>query len=90
MNQDGNNVLVNGLILYSIFIILGTQVQMKARMAYFFQPYLCLLIPNYIDSYKNTKAKTVLILLVSVLSILYPLITLSGTGYDPYYFIWGK
>lgn len=88
INAKGNNVLINATVLYFLFILLGTQIQMVARLASFFQPYVYILVPNILYEYQNPKEEAVFLVYVTVLSILYPLITLSGTGYDPYYFIW--
>lgn len=81
-------ITLNALFLYVLFTFLGLQSQMVARMATFVQPFVLILIPNILYYYKNKKEKYILVVIIIILAVLYPYITLKGTGYDPYYFIW--
>ncbi len=87
-NNKRNNILVNSLIFYVFFCILGLRTQMIQRFAEFFSPYVLILIPNIVSKVKDKHLKTVYFSVIIFLLVLYNYVTLSGTGYDPYYFIW--
>ena len=81
-----NIVLLNGTFLCLVFLILGIKIYMFTRFAYFFRPFACLLIPNLLSQFKDKNTKTLFIVIIAVFCVLYTHISLSGTGYDPYYF----
>lgn len=82
-----NTIILNGTIFYTLFSILGLKVQMIQRLAEFFSPYMLIMIPNIIFYIKDKKLRCLYSFIIIVFLILYNYITLSGTGYDPYYFI---
>ena len=84
------NVSLNALLLYAFLVIAGMQSQMVVRMATFMQPYTWILIPNLLIEYNNSRERQIIVMIVSILAVLYPVITLAGTGYDPYYTIWAS
>lgn len=81
------NVWINGIIFYTFFTILGLKVQMLQRIAEFFAPYALLMIPKIIYNIRDVKLKLIYIFLLVIICISYNYIVLSGTGYDPFYFI---
>lgn len=81
-----NIVLMNGTLLCLLFLLLGIKVYMFTRIVYFFRPFACLLVPNILSHYSDKKLRDIIIMVISIFCIIYTYITLSGTGYDPYYF----
>ncbi len=77
---------INALIFTIILGFCSMQVYMVMRMIYFFSPYILLLVPNILIQ-TSGKTRRLLTLIVAVLAIAYPLVVLSGTGYEPYQFI---
>lgn len=88
-NEPLNLVLLNGTFLCLMFLILGVRIYMLTRIAYFFRPFVCLLVPNILSYYSDKRIRNVFIVVIAVFCILYTQLTLSGTGYDPYYFYSG-
>lgn len=89
---DNNNikqrVWMNAAFYYALFNVLGTQIQMIQRLSEFFAPYILLLIPLIFYRMRNNELKAIYIMGFVTVLFLYNLMTLSGTGYDPYYFVW--
>lgn len=83
-------IWINSSIFYTFFSILGLNVQMIQRMSYFFLPYVLMLIPTIVSKVKPKELRAIIIMLIIILLVLYNYITLSGTGYDPYSFIWNR
>lgn len=81
-----NIILLNGTLLSVICLAWGTKVYMFTRMVYFFRPYMCLAAPNVLNCYSDKKTKNTVIVIICVIAIAYTQVSLSGTGYDPYYF----
>lgn len=84
-----NVILLNGTMLSVICLIWGTKVYMFTRLAYFFRPYMCLAVPGVLKCYPDEKVKRTVIAAICVIAIAYTQVSLSGTGYDPYYFYRG-
>ena len=87
-NSTKNRVLINGLIFYVIFSILALKVSMVSRFISFVRPLALVLTVNLIEKIKDKKTKVVIIVLICVLAALFPVVTFSDTGYNPYYFYW--
>ena len=87
-NEPKNRVLINGLIFYVLFSILSLQAAMVSRFISFVRPLSFVLTVNLIEKIKDKKTKVVIIVLICVLAALFPVITLSDTTYNPYYFYW--
>lgn len=86
-NEIKVRIWVNAIFFYSFFSILGLKIQMIQRFAEFFAPYVLLLVPFMISRIENNNLRLGYILFGIVILISYNYITLSGSGYDPYYFI---
>lgn len=85
MEKIENRKIMNGVIFTIIFLILGTKIYMVSRMAYFFKPFVCVMATNTIMKYKSSRNRFMIIIIVSIISLLYTGITLSGTAYNPYF-----
>lgn len=83
-------VWFNATFYFTVFSVLGLRIQMIQRFAEFFAPYILLLIPLIVANMKSKYQRVIYYYLIIVLLIAYNYITLSGTGYDPYYFIWNR
>jgi hypothetical protein len=83
-----NNIWLNAIIFYAFFSVLGLKIQMLQRFAEFFTPYILLIIPLVISKINNKYLRTIYFFIIISLLIAFNYITLSGTGYDPFYFIW--
>jgi len=81
-------IWINASFYYAFFSILGLKVQMLQRFAEFFNPFILLIIPLIIYKILNKNLRVIYIIIITFLLIGYNLIVLSGTGYDPYYFMW--
>ena len=90
LNDIKTRIWFNATFYYAIFSALGLRIQMIQRIAEFFAPYILLLIPLVISNIRSKNQRIIYYYSIVVLLILYNYITLSGTGYDPYYFIWNK
>lgn len=89
LNKNRNNILVNAVLFYVFFSILGLRVQILQRFAEFFSPYALILIPNIVSQIKDKYLKKgYVIIIIIFFLVMYNYVTLSGTGYDPFYFIW--
>lgn len=84
------NVWVNAAVFYAFFSILGLKVQLLQRLGEFFSPYILLIFPLLISQIYNKRLRAIYIFFSVAIFVLYNYLTLSGTGYDPYYFIWTK
>lgn len=83
-----HRVWLNASVYYTIFSIAGLKVEMFQRVAEFFNPYVLLIIPLIISEISNKNLRVVYTIYIIFFVIAYNLVILSGTGYDPYYFIW--
>ncbi|ETT41437.1 polysaccharide polymerase [Paenibacillus sp. FSL R7-269] len=88
LNNTINKIWMNAVIFYAFFSILGLKVQLTQRISEFFAPYALLLIPLIFSKIKNNALKGIYLCGLMFFLILYNYVTLNGTGYDPYYFIW--
>lgn len=86
-NEKKNRILLNAAIIATLMQVLGMRIYIVSRLAYYFKPAFWVLIPNIVVSYKSERDRRIVLVVISLLSIAYTLITLSGTGYEPYYFI---
>lgn len=87
-NYIENRVLINGFIMYVIFSLFGLKIYLLLRLSDYFSPFVWVLLPNLIVNYKLKDNYNIIIIAVFLLAIIYPFVTLSDTGYDPYYFFW--
>lgn len=87
LDNKKNRMLVNVAILAILMQCLGLRIYIVSRLAYYCKPAFWILIPNIIDSYKKEQDRRIALVIISLLSIAYTWITISGTGYEPYYFI---
>ena len=91
LNKTSNYIWCNYLIMSLIILTMGCTVYIMTRIALYVKSYVCILIPIIIErinfSYKITSGhwKKILIVLIELLAVLFVIITLSGTGYVPYY-----
>lgn len=84
------NVWFNATIFYVFFSFLGLNIQMLERFSYYFSPYILLIIPKMVSNERNKHLRTMYYFVIVLVAILYNLFTLSGSGYNPYYFIWNR
>lgn len=85
-----NIIWFNAVIFYAFFNILGLQIQLIQRISEFFAPYTLLLIPLIFFNMKNNELKGIYMLGFISFLVLYNYVTLSGSGYDPYYFVYSS
>lgn len=71
--------------LYLIFCVAGLVFSLAVRFSYVFNFFTLIYLSKLLKI--NTKYSKQLKILIYFLGTLYTYITLSGTGYDPYYFI---
>lgn len=89
-NNNKINVWYNATVFYAFFSFLGLNIQMLERLSHYFAPYVLLIIPAVINEQKNKDIRITYIFMIIVGSIMYNYITLSGTGFNPYYLIWSS
>ncbi|WP_161568719.1 EpsG family protein [Exiguobacterium sp. SH1S21] len=87
LNNTIQKIWINAVVFYTVFSVLGLKVQMIQRIAEYFAPYALLLIPLIFSKMKNDELKVIYMMVFIFVLVLYNYIVLSGTGYDPYYFI---
>ncbi len=87
-NNQKVNLWVNAVIFYVFFTLLGLQVMMIQRLSHFFAPYVLLLVPYIIGKVNNVRLRVIYFYGFVAASIAYSYVTLSGSGYDPFYFFW--
>lgn len=87
IHERKNRILLNAAIFSTVMMFLGMRIYIVTRFAYYLKPAFWVLIPNVIASYKKEWDRRAALVLICVLSIAFTWITLSGTGYEPYYFI---
>lgn len=71
------------LDLYLLFVYFGLIFSLAVRFSYVFSFFNILLISVFLNDYKYKKVKYI----IYFIGFCFTYITLSGTGYDPYYFI---
>lgn len=81
-----NRMLINGAVFATILQLLGLRIYIVSRLAYYFKPFFWILIPNIIANYKEEWERRVVLVAISLFGIAFTWVTLSGTGYEPYYF----
>ncbi|MBQ7800878.1 MAG: EpsG family protein [Oscillospiraceae bacterium] len=82
-----NRVMINGMLLHLITLILGIRVYNVTRFAEYFEPYALVLTSNLIAGYRNGRERVIVIAAICFISVVFAYITISGTGYEPYYTI---
>ncbi len=87
LEDKKNRMLINVAILATLMQCLGLRIYIVSRVAYYCKPAFWILVPNVIDSYKKEQDRRIALIVICLLSLAYTWITLSGTGYEPYYFI---
>lgn len=87
INDIQNRVQMNGLLFHLITLVLGVRVYNVTRFAEYFEPYVLVAIANLIADYNNEREQVIVTAAICALAIVFAYITLSGTGYDPYYTI---
>ena len=87
-NALRNRISFNASLWAVIILSLCVQVYIVFRMSFYLKPFLCVLIPNVLQGYRSKREQMVITIIICILTLLYTYITLSGTGYEPYYFAW--
>lgn len=85
-----NRVMVNGMLLHLVTLILGVRVYNVARFADYFEPFVLVLAANLIAGYRNRRERVIIIAAFCMISVMFVYVTLSGTGYDPYYTVFSR
>lgn len=80
-------ILINFLLLYFFTSLIGLQAQILIRISYFFITFVLYFIVYMISKMHFTKQKMILVLIIIVFSTMFNIVTISGSGYDPYSFI---
>jgi len=88
MNNTRERVMFNAVLFYAFFSLLGTRVMMFQRFSEFFVPYSFLLVPKIVGLYKNPYERVLFFMAAILLLTSYNYVSLNGTGYMNYYFIW--
>ncbi|MCB5954625.1 EpsG family protein [Enterococcus sp. CWB-B31] len=88
LNNTIHRVWINAVFFYVFFSIAGLQIQMVQRLSEFFRPFVMLSVPFLLSKIANKEIKIITIVGLVFVLVLYNYIMLSGSGYDPYYFIW--
>lgn len=81
-----NRMLINASIFSTIMMFMGMRIYILSRFAYYLKPAFWVLVPNVIASYSKETDRRIVLVIVSLLSVAFTWVTLSGTGYEPYYF----
>lgn len=89
-NDIKENIWLNGTYVFLAFSVLGMQVGLLERFASFFAIFAILSFAQNLYQLKSSRGKNVVLFLVPLIVILYGLVVRSGSGYDPYYFIWQR
>lgn len=84
-----NRIWINSTIFYLIFVIFSIKIKNFNRIAEYFLPFLYLLVPSLIFSMQEND-RIIYITIIPVLLTLYVLISIYGSGFDPYYFFWNN
>lgn len=87
VDEQQNRMLVNAAVLAVLLVVLGLRIYIVSRLAYYLKPAFCILIPNVIAGYRNERNRRLVLILICLLAVAFTYIALSGTGYDPYYFV---
>lgn len=85
VNERTNRILINCCILATILLFIGLRIYITSRLAYYFKPAFCVLIPRVVASYKSEQDRRFVLLCIAFFAVAYTWVSLSGTGYDPYY-----
>lgn len=88
-----NNVIriqLNAFGYASVVSLLTTQAFLLSRFSGFFLPHSFILISNLLHNSTMEKNKRIISLGILLLCLIYIFISLSGSGYDPYYFYWNS
>lgn len=86
LDDRKNRIMLNGAILSTIMLFLGMRIYIVSRVAYYLKPCFWILLPDVIASYRNERERRIILVAICLIAIAFNYITLSGTGYDPYYF----
>jgi len=82
-----DKIWINATLFYLIFSLLGLKVMMLQRFAEYFMPFSILLLTRMFCRVKPKEFRLFFIFLFVIGFCLYNLVTLSSSGYNPYYFI---
>lgn len=88
MNNTRERVMFNAVLFYAFFSLLGMRVMLLQRLSEFFAPYSFLIVPKIVGLYKNPYERVLFFMAAILLLISYNYVSLNGTGYMNYYFIW--
>ncbi len=80
-----NRVALNALALLMMLAPLGLQMSMAARISLYFRPFAALIVPNVIMGFRNSKNKVIIISAISLLAIIFIVVTQRVSPYNPYY-----
>lgn len=84
-----NKIWINATIFYLVFTILSLNIKNFNRIAEYFLPFLYLIVPLVISKL-GKKDRTIYLTTIPLLLTIYVLISMSGSGFDPYYFFWSN
>jgi len=82
-----DKIWMNATLFYLIFSLLGLKVMMLQRFAEYFMPFSILLLTRLFCRLKPKNFRLVFVAVFLFGFALYNLVTLSSSGYNPYYFI---
>lgn len=82
-----DKVWINATVYYVVFSLLGLKVMMLQRFAEYFMPFSILLLTRMFCRLKPKEFRLTFVAIFLIGFSLYNLVTLSSSGYNPYYFV---
>lgn len=83
--DNKNNILLNSVIYYFLFSLLGLHLQLLTRLSYFFLGNVIMIFPIILNNKKNFWDKFYFLFIIIIFLLLYNLQSNWGTNY---YFFW--
>jgi len=81
--------LLNASLLFFVFSLLSLEYGLLNRFSYFFATFFCFLLVVMVEKNPSASQRLFLCMLIGIFGVLYNYMTLRGSGYDPYYTIFG-